>query len=219
MFGAPPKELPQKLAFLLVPNFSMIAFTSAVEPLRLANRASGKQLYAWHLFSPDGKQLVLSQRSVGGAWGLMTMTMEPKPAVAPLLSSPPAKFDPRLSRDGQALSFIANESGTVELFLSPFPPTGKKIQASTNGARMGRWSPDGRELFYISSDGQLMAVPVRTTPALDVGTPRALFSLPRPWRDFAVSADGTKFIAIVPDVLAQEQPLTAVLNWKEEIRK
>src|SRR5262245_36117393 len=51
MFGAPPKELPQKLAFLLVPNFSMIAFTSAVEPLRLANRASGKQLYAWHLFS------------------------------------------------------------------------------------------------------------------------------------------------------------------------
>jgi AraC family transcriptional regulator, glycine betaine-responsive activator len=60
MFGAPPKELPQKLAFLLVPNFSMIAFTSAVEPLRLANRASGKQLYAWHLFSPDGKPVAAS---------------------------------------------------------------------------------------------------------------------------------------------------------------
>jgi transcriptional regulator GlxA family with amidase domain len=55
MFGAPPKELPQKIAFLLVPNFSMIAFTSAVEPLRLANRASGQDLYSWHLFSPDGQ--------------------------------------------------------------------------------------------------------------------------------------------------------------------
>ncbi len=60
MFGNPPKELPQKLAFLLVPNFSMIAFASAVEPLRLANRASGKALYSWHLFSPDGRPLSAS---------------------------------------------------------------------------------------------------------------------------------------------------------------
>jgi AraC family transcriptional regulator, glycine betaine-responsive activator len=60
MFASPSKELPQRIAFLLVPNFSMIAFTSAVEPLRLANRASGKQLYAWHLFSPDGKPIAAS---------------------------------------------------------------------------------------------------------------------------------------------------------------
>jgi transcriptional regulator GlxA family with amidase domain len=60
MFGALPKELPQKIAFLLVPNFSMIAFTSAVEPLRLANRASGKRLYDWHLFSADGKPVSAS---------------------------------------------------------------------------------------------------------------------------------------------------------------
>jgi transcriptional regulator GlxA family with amidase domain len=52
--------LPQQIAFLLVPNFSMIAFTSAVEPLRLANRASGKELYRWHLFSPDGKPVAAS---------------------------------------------------------------------------------------------------------------------------------------------------------------
>jgi AraC family transcriptional regulator, glycine betaine-responsive activator len=55
MFGAKPSKLPQEIAFLLVPNFSMIAFTSAIEPLRLANRASGKELYRWRLFSPDGK--------------------------------------------------------------------------------------------------------------------------------------------------------------------
>ena len=38
----------------------MIAFTSAVEPLRLANRASGKELYRWHLFSTDGKPVAAS---------------------------------------------------------------------------------------------------------------------------------------------------------------
>lgn len=54
MFGIKAAELPQRIAFLLIPDFSMIAFTSAVEPLRLANRASGQQLYSWHLFSQDG---------------------------------------------------------------------------------------------------------------------------------------------------------------------
>ena len=60
MFGSPPRELPQSIAFVLVPRFSLNAFTSAVEPLRLANRMSGRQLYDWHLFSVDGKPLSCS---------------------------------------------------------------------------------------------------------------------------------------------------------------
>ena len=60
MFGAKPAELPQRIAFLLVPNFSMIAFASAVEPLRLANRASERALYGWHLLSADGRPVKAS---------------------------------------------------------------------------------------------------------------------------------------------------------------
>src|SRR3972149_7062181 len=60
MFGARPAELPQRIAFLLVPNFSMIAFASAVEPLRLANRASGRALYGWPLLSADGRPVKAS---------------------------------------------------------------------------------------------------------------------------------------------------------------
>src|SRR5437868_15346198 len=60
MFGATSSELPQRIAFILVPNFSMIAFTSAVEPLRLANRTAGKGLYSWRLFSGVGKPVAAS---------------------------------------------------------------------------------------------------------------------------------------------------------------
>jgi transcriptional regulator GlxA family with amidase domain len=60
MLGAAPKELPQQIGLILIPNFSMIAFTGAVEPLRLANRASGKGLYEWHLFSVDGRPVTAS---------------------------------------------------------------------------------------------------------------------------------------------------------------
>ena len=46
-----------------------------------------------------------------------------------------------------------------------------------------------------------------------------LFNIPRRWYDYDVSsADGT-FVAIVPQIVAREQPVTVVLNWKEEIRK
>ncbi len=46
---------PEFFGFLLIPKFSMIAFTSAVEAMRLANRMSGRTLYRWALYSPDGK--------------------------------------------------------------------------------------------------------------------------------------------------------------------
>jgi AraC family transcriptional regulator, glycine betaine-responsive activator len=43
-----------RIAFMLVHHFSMIAFTAAIEPLRLANRAAGAPLYQWRLYSADG---------------------------------------------------------------------------------------------------------------------------------------------------------------------
>ena len=45
---------PQVFGFMLTEQFSMIAFTAALEPLRLANRATGRKLYDWRLFSEDG---------------------------------------------------------------------------------------------------------------------------------------------------------------------
>ena len=40
--------------FVLLPNFTMIAFAMAIEPLRIANRMAGKQAYRWSLISLDG---------------------------------------------------------------------------------------------------------------------------------------------------------------------
>lgn len=39
---------------MLTEQFSMIAFSAAIEPLRLANRATGRKLYDWHLYSANG---------------------------------------------------------------------------------------------------------------------------------------------------------------------
>ena len=60
MDNASSDRRDEVLAFLLVPEFSMIAFTSAVEPLRLANRLTRTNLYRWVLVSKDGGPVAAS---------------------------------------------------------------------------------------------------------------------------------------------------------------
>ena len=57
---AAPIETPQTVGFLIVPQFSMLAFVSAVEPLRVANRLAGRELYRWVVVSRDGKSVAAS---------------------------------------------------------------------------------------------------------------------------------------------------------------
>ncbi|EPJ54692.1 MAG: AraC family transcriptional regulator [Osedax symbiont Rs2] len=52
------KEL--RYGFLLLPNFSLIAFSSALEPLRMANWISGENCYSMSLISHDGKPVTSS---------------------------------------------------------------------------------------------------------------------------------------------------------------
>jgi hypothetical protein len=88
-----------------------------------------------------------------------------------------------------------------------------------------RWGPDGKELFFIALDGQLMAVPIRVVSdgtAIERGAPVALFSA-RVFggvvtsaafrQQYAVSRDGQRFLV---NTITEEvtSPITLILNWK-----
>jgi transcriptional regulator GlxA family with amidase domain len=53
----PQNRTPQAIGFLLLENFTMISLASAVEPLRMANQLSGRELYRWCTLSLDGSQV------------------------------------------------------------------------------------------------------------------------------------------------------------------
>ncbi len=55
-------EAAETFGFLLLPQFSMLAFSSAVEPLRAANRLSGRRLYDWRILTVDGEPIRSSSR-------------------------------------------------------------------------------------------------------------------------------------------------------------
>jgi AraC family transcriptional regulator, glycine betaine-responsive activator len=60
MFGDKPVNLPQPFALVVLPEFTMMPVTSAIEPLRIANRLSEKSLYKWTMHSLDGKPVPAS---------------------------------------------------------------------------------------------------------------------------------------------------------------
>src|SRR5690606_24412703 len=59
--GAQPQNrVAQSIGFLLLDNFTLISLASAVEPLRMANQLSGKELYRWHTLTLDGQPVEAS---------------------------------------------------------------------------------------------------------------------------------------------------------------
>ena len=70
---------PEPIGFLLLPRFSMMAFFSAVEPLRIANRVAGRELFRWQVISQDGAPVSASNR--------MTLLAEASLESAPPLAS------------------------------------------------------------------------------------------------------------------------------------
>ena len=54
MFRPYAGDGPEPIGVLLIPKFAAIAFFSAIEPLRVANRLAGRELFAWRSLSEDG---------------------------------------------------------------------------------------------------------------------------------------------------------------------
>jgi serine/threonine protein kinase len=121
----------------------------------------------------------------------------------------------RFSPDGHWIAYQSEESGVREVYVSSFPGPGEKWQVSTAGGFLPNWRRDGRELFYLSPDDKIMAVPVRLDPTFQAGSPTALFSVRPPagrWA-FDVSADGQRFL-VNTDVGEEPTPsLTLLVDW------
>jgi hypothetical protein len=121
---------------------------------------------------------------------------------------------------------VSDESGQFQVYVQPIPATGAKHQVSTMGGSRPRWRRDGKELFYISADLKLMAVPVKPGATFDSGAPKQLFEKPLPAINpiefgYQPSADGQKFLALVPaeGETAAAPPVTVWLNWQAGLKK
>jgi eukaryotic-like serine/threonine-protein kinase len=171
---------------------------------------------AWsESWSPDGQYLaVVAQR--GGLNGLWAVPLSGTGPAIPLVQGPFSKDEPQFSPDGRSVAYASNESGQFEVYVRPFPNDGETIRVSSDGGSQPKWRADGKELFYLSLHGTVMAAPVRSDP-FGIGAPTELFDshvTPDPVLDeYAPSPDGQRFLFIAPIKGRQPPSVTAVVGW------
>jgi eukaryotic-like serine/threonine-protein kinase len=190
----------------------------AVEPL-LVNEQS-KHHMTW---SPDGKQIVYEVDNAGRSYDLWVLPLEGNSKPYELLATRFVEGQPRFSPDGRWLAYISDASGQMEVYVNEFrKELGRPVRVSTAGGISPRWREDGKEMYYLASDGTIMAVPVEATgDEFRPGNPKALFKTPLTGLSstvhFTVTGDGERFLLAMPPVDEQNKPLTVVLNWTEEL--
>jgi eukaryotic-like serine/threonine-protein kinase len=174
-------------------------------------------------WSADGRYIVFEDRTSGNIdlWVLPLFgDRKPFPLLRTEFDESQAVFAP----DGHWFAYSSNDGGERNVFVQPFPVTGGKHQISRDGGSQPVWRADGRELFYLRSDGSLMAVPIAATGQFDAGVPQALFRTAVPIfgtsrGQYAVTKDGKRFLTTATPDKASVAPLTVVVNWTATIQK
>ena len=131
---------------------------------------------------------------------------------------------PRFSPDSGWLMYTANDTGQLEVYARPVSGPGRRQQISTNGGDHALWRRDGTEIFFLSSDNQIMVSTVRKQGNdLQVGGARPLFriSYRRVRLDayrYAVSPDGQQVLvnSLVEDAAT---PISLLVNWRSALNR
>jgi eukaryotic-like serine/threonine-protein kinase len=172
--------------------------------------------------SADGKYLlyeVLAPSTRNDIWEL-PLNAGAKPA--PYIETKYVESGARFSPDGRWTAYCSDESGAMEVYVQSFPVPRQKSRISTSGGCDVRWRRDGRELYFVSVAGDLMAVPVTTTGTFNAGVPKPLFhvgtlgSMAR--RGYWPSPDGQRFLVLTESSDTVPQ-ITVVMNWTEALKK
>ena len=124
------------------------------------------------------------------------------------------------------VAYSSNESGAWEVYVTPFPVPGSKWQVSHGGGEEPRWRRDGKELFYLSTEGTLMSAKVNLGSSFEAMTPVALFQSRRRQKissqdvfTYAVSNDGDRFLFNTIVDRRQATPLWIMQDWVLQMEK
>lgn len=149
-----------------------------------------------------------------------------------LLAETTETFDEaHFSPDGKWVAYESDESaGVYEVWVAAFPAFDNRRRVSAHGGGEPFWRGDGRELFYLTPDGQMMSVAITPDPAkpgaIEFHAPQLLFAspIPRPvlvLDQYSVTRDGQRFLFLQAhsDTSRKPDPITVVVNWQTGMKK
>jgi Tol biopolymer transport system component len=141
----------------------------------------------------------------------------------PVVQIPSNAIVPVLSPDGKWVAYTSDETGATNLFVVPFRHGSGKWQISSEGGFFPRWRRDGKVLYYVSRDFNLMAAEVSGNgDSFSVGLVRPLFTVNVVYgvgNFYDVTRDGKSFLVNTEVAPKSAEPLTLVVNWTTLLKK
>jgi serine/threonine-protein kinase len=178
--------------------------------------------------TPDGTQVVFTELSSTTGQDVMALRLDGRHQVVPVVQTAFDERNATVSPDGRWLAYEANESGSFEIYLRPFPDVnGGHVQLSTNGGTQPLWTHSGEELFYLAPDGTLMRVTLTGGPAQTPGAPTRVFdgryivsvagNFPR---NYDIAADDQRFLMVKLASSETDPPhIVVVQHFDDELKR
>jgi eukaryotic-like serine/threonine-protein kinase len=178
----------------------------------------GKYCQDW---SPDSKSLLLMTVSIANR-DIWTLPVVGDRKPIPYLQTEFSEAGGRYSPDGKWVAYYSDESGDNEVYVRSVLPNGGRLLVSTSGGSRPKWRRDGKEIFYLSATGELMAVAVKDNgSSLETGIPKPLFQMHlAPFSpSYDVTPDGQRILAVSSLVKTLPAPITIVVNWNTGLNR
>jgi serine/threonine protein kinase len=171
-------------------------------------------------FTPGLDYLVTTVQE-SGKWWLRAVPLGPdtsRKAFNVMSSEIPRQ--PRLSRDGQWLAYVSEETGTAEVYVQRFPGPGGRYQISSGGGVEPVWAPPGNEVFYRGG-AALIAAAIDTAREFTVVRRDTLFTMHALTGEveagYDVFPDGRRFV--FPRIVSSTTAPIIVFGWLDEVRE
>lgn len=175
-------------------------------------------------FSPDGRITILRTLGTVANSRKLLAANSPDSAAKPLVHTDYDNYGAVISPNGRWMAYGSNESRQDEVYVRPFPAVDSaRWTISVSGGREPMWSRSGRELFFRTPSGEMMAVPITGGNTFQAGTPVKLFNNPhllssQRHHAYDVSLNDQQFI-MIRNSQKNAQTLGVVLNWGTEIKR
>ena len=175
-------------------------------------------------WSPDGRAILYSTSTSNVQ--LWLLPISPGGGAGrpfKLIDSPADMMHGNFSPDGRLIAYCSNYSGEWKVYAQTFPPSDRIWKISTQGGYQPRWRADGREIYYLTKERKLMAVPVDAGPSFAV--PKPLFQTQVPSgmtsinMHYVPGRDGRRFLVNTQIGEPRPSPITVVLNWSAALKK